>query len=50
MTSSEIGFKLDIVERTVNFHFANIVTKLGVLNRKEAIAVAVARGLIRISL
>jgi DNA-binding CsgD family transcriptional regulator len=49
MTSIDIGFKLDISERTVNFHFANIVGKLGVLNRKEAIAVAVSKGLVRVA-
>mgnify|MGYP003296679610 CR=1 FL=1 len=38
MTGAEIGFKLGISERTVTFHFANITSKLGVLNRQEAIA------------
>ncbi len=49
MSSQEIGFKLGIAERTANFHFANVVGKLGVLNRKEAIAVAISKGLIRIA-
>jgi LuxR family quorum-sensing system transcriptional regulator CciR len=47
MTSVDIAMKLGIKPRTANFHFAKIVTKLGVLNRKEAIAMGIARGLIR---
>jgi hypothetical protein len=47
MTGAEIGFKLGISERTVTFHFANITSKLGVLNRHEAIAKSIAQGLIR---
>jgi DNA-binding CsgD family transcriptional regulator len=47
MTGAEIGFKLGIAERTVTFHFGNIVSKLGVLNRHEAIAKSIAQGLIR---
>ena len=47
MTSVDIAIKLGIKPRTANFHFGKIVTKLGVLNRKEAIAMGIARGLIR---
>jgi LuxR family transcriptional activator of conjugal transfer of Ti plasmids len=47
MTSIDIGVKLGIKPRTANFHFGRIVNKLGVLNRKEAIAMGIARGLIR---
>jgi DNA-binding CsgD family transcriptional regulator len=47
MTGAEIGFKLGIAERTVTFHFANIVSKLGVLNRGEAIAKSIAQGVVR---
>jgi DNA-binding CsgD family transcriptional regulator len=46
LTSGDIGKKLGIAARTVNFHFCNIVTKLAVANRAEAIATAVARGTI----
>ena len=46
MTSVDISLKLGIAPRTANFHFANLISKLGVLNRKEAIATAVARGII----
>jgi DNA-binding CsgD family transcriptional regulator len=49
MTSKDIGVKLGIKERTANFHFANIISKLGVLNRKEAIGSAMARGLIDVN-
>jgi len=47
MTGAEIAFKLGISERTVTFHFANITSKLGVLNRHEAIAKSIAQGVIR---
>jgi hypothetical protein len=46
MTSADIAVKLGIAERTVNFHFGNLISKLGVLNRTEAIATAVSRGLV----
>lgn len=46
MTSADIGTKLCVAERTVNFHFANIKTKLGAMNRPEAIARGIALGLV----
>jgi len=46
MTSADIGSKLGITERTANFHFSNLIGKLGVINRHEAIARAVQTGLI----
>ena len=49
MTSGDIGVKLGITERTVNFHFGNIISKLGVLNRSEAIARAVAHNIVSLS-
>jgi DNA-binding CsgD family transcriptional regulator len=42
LTSSDIGQKLNLAERTVNFHFCNIVTKLAAANRAEAVAIAIA--------
>ena len=42
MTSADISVKLGITERTANFHFGNVISKLGALNRSEAIAKAVA--------
>lgn len=44
--SWDIAVILGIGERTVNFHVANILDKLGVTNRTQAVAVALARGLI----
>lgn len=46
LTSADIGIKLGIAERTANFHFSNILSKLGVINRQEAIARAISTGLI----
>ena len=46
LTSGDIGLKLDIAERTVEFHFAGIRSKLSAANRQEAIAKAMASGLI----
>jgi DNA-binding CsgD family transcriptional regulator len=43
-TSADIAGKLDLSERTINFHFGNILSKLAVANRGEAIAVAIMRG------
>jgi LuxR family quorum-sensing system transcriptional regulator SolR len=48
LTSADIAAKLGVAARTVNFHFSNILLKLGVLNRHEAIARAITRGTIRI--
>jgi DNA-binding CsgD family transcriptional regulator len=39
-TSSDIGLKLGIKPRTVNFHFSKILRKLNAINRQEAIAKA----------
>jgi len=44
-TSIEIGNRLGISDRTVNFHFSNLISKLGVHNRHEAIAKGAALGL-----
>ena len=49
LTSAEIGTRLGIVDRTVNFHFANILSKLAVRNRHEAIAKAATLGLLATS-
>jgi DNA-binding CsgD family transcriptional regulator len=50
MTSADIGIKLGIAERTANFHFSNILSKLDALNRHEAIAKGMKLGLIRMDL
>jgi len=46
LTSAEIGRRLGIVDRTVNFHFANIMSKLAAKNRHEAIAKPASLGLL----
>ena len=46
MTNSDIARSLDISERTVQFHCSNILTKLNVLNRGEAIATGITTNLI----
>ena len=45
LSSVEIGGKLGVAARTVDFHFSNMISKLGVHNRQEAIAKAVRQGL-----
>jgi DNA-binding CsgD family transcriptional regulator len=45
-SSVEIGIKLSVAPRTVDFHIGNIVAKFGVLKRNEAIARGIAAGLI----
>jgi DNA-binding CsgD family transcriptional regulator len=46
LTSEDIGVKLGISARTANFHFSNIISKLDVLNRKEAIAKGISLNII----
>jgi DNA-binding CsgD family transcriptional regulator len=48
-SSWEISAILKISERTVNFHVGNIIHKLGVVNRAQAVAVAARSGLIDIA-
>lgn len=48
MTSADIGTKLAVTERTVNFHFGRLRRKLGALNRPEAIAKGVSLGLVQL--
>jgi DNA-binding CsgD family transcriptional regulator len=48
MTSADIGNKLCVTERTVNFHFGKLRQKLGALNRPEAIAKGVSLGLVNL--
>jgi len=45
-SSWEISAILNITERTVNFHVNNIMQKLNAVNRTQAVAVAIERGLI----
>lgn len=46
MTSADIGTKLSVTERTVNFHFGQLRRKLGALNRPEAIAKGLTLGFV----
>jgi len=48
LTSHDIAEKLGIAERTIHFHFSNILSKLDALNRQEAVAKGVARRLIQL--
>jgi len=48
MTSADIGNKLSLTERTVNFHFGRLRQKLGALNRPEAIAKGLSMGLVHL--
>lgn len=44
----EIGAQLDVTEGTIKVHVNNILTKLGVASRTEAVNIAVRRGLVRL--
>ena len=44
LTTEDIGFKLGICTRTVQFHFDSIRSKLAVANRQEAVARAIKDG------
>ncbi len=45
---THISVILGISERTVNYHVYNVIQKLGVTNRPQAVAVAAHYGLIGI--
>ncbi|MDH4274571.1 MAG: LuxR family transcriptional regulator [Gammaproteobacteria bacterium] len=47
-SSWEIGTIMSCTERTINFHFGNIIKKLGVSNRRMAVAKAIATKLVSI--
>ena len=48
MSNQEIGSKLFIAEGTVKVHVANILSKLGVSDRTQAVTTALKRGLTRL--
>lgn len=45
-TSYEIGIILGLTERTINFHIARSIMKLGASNKTNAVVKAMQRGLI----
>jgi DNA-binding NarL/FixJ family response regulator len=45
-TSAGIAQKSTISERTVQFHFSSIMSKLGAANRHEGVALGVSAGII----
>ncbi|MBV7484551.1 helix-turn-helix domain-containing protein [Bordetella sp. BOR01] len=45
-TSWETAIILGVSERTVNFHIGNACSKLGVYNRRAAVALALRQGLL----
>ncbi len=48
LTTEDIALKLGISIRTAQFHFDGIRSKLAAANRQEAIAIAIARGIIKV--
>jgi DNA-binding CsgD family transcriptional regulator len=48
LTAGDISYKLGIKQRTVKFHVDSARTKMGALNREEAIAIAAKAGLINV--
>ncbi len=48
MSNKEIGSELNVVEGTVKVHLTNILSKLGVSDRTQAILTAVKRGIIQL--
>lgn len=48
LTNKQIGHDLDISDRTVQNHLANIYAKLGVASRTEAVTEGLQRGLFRL--
>jgi len=48
LSNKEIAAKLDIVSGTVKLHVSNILAKLGVLDRTQAVLLAVKQGLVQL--
>lgn len=46
LTSGDMGCRMGIAERTVNFHIGNLLRKMQANNRSEAVARAAARGML----
>ncbi|MDW3098967.1 MAG: LuxR C-terminal-related transcriptional regulator [Alphaproteobacteria bacterium] len=48
LTNPEIADRLDVSARTVKFHLANVMAKLGVTTRSQAVATALRHRLVRL--
>jgi len=48
LTADDIALKLGITARTIRFHMDSARTKMGALNREEAVAIAAKAGLINV--
>ncbi|MBK9989267.1 MAG: response regulator transcription factor [Verrucomicrobia bacterium] len=48
LSNKEVAAKLKLVEGTVKLHVSSILSKLGVMDRTQAILVAVKRGLVQL--
>ena len=46
-TTKQIANRLGVAEATIKFHFANILTKVGVSSRTHAVTIALAHRWIR---
>ena len=46
LTNREIGVRLGVSENTIKFHIKNILQKLHVRNRAQAVAYAMQKGLV----
>ena len=49
LTAQDIGMKLNIGARTVKYHVDSARTKMGALNREEAVALVAKAGLIGVA-
>jgi NarL family two-component system response regulator LiaR len=47
LSNNEIAERLIVSQSTVKFHVSNILSKLGVTGRTEAVAIAVKRHLVK---
>jgi DNA-binding NarL/FixJ family response regulator len=48
LSNKEIGSRLNVVESTIKLHVTNILAKLGVTDRTQAILSAIKRGIIQV--
>jgi DNA-binding NarL/FixJ family response regulator len=48
LTNRQVGERLFISAKTVSVHMSNVLSKLGVSSRAEAVAVAHQRGLLEV--